>query len=46
MFTLKQCGNKIRKMAYLEKLYPEKLVDILSTGLVAAVTKPEGGKRG
>ena len=50
MFMLKQCRNKLRKMAHLlstdtDKAYPEQLVKILSTGVAVAVTKPEGGKR-
>ena len=49
MFLLKQCRNKIYKMAHLlptemYKVYPEQLVNMLSTGVTAAVTKPEGGK--
>ena len=51
MFTLKQCRNKICNMAHLfstdtDKTYPEQLVNILGTGVAAAVTKTEGGKRG
>ena len=51
MFTLKQFRNKICNMVHLlptdiEKLYPEQLVNILSMGVAAAVTKTEGGKRG
>ena len=51
MFMLKQCRNKICKMAHLlptemYKAYPEQLVKMLSTGVSAAVTKTEGGKRG
>ena len=51
MFTLKQCSNNICKMAHLlptdmEKAYSEQLVNMPSTGVAAAVTKPEGGKRG
>ena len=51
MFTLKQCINKICKMAHLllkdmDKEYPEQLVNMISTGVEAAVTKPEGVKRG
>ena len=51
MFTLKQCRNKLYKMAHLlpkdmEKAYPEQLVNMLSTGVAAAVTKPKEGKRG
>ena len=50
MFTLKQCKNKLCKMAHLlppdmDKAYPEQLVKVLSTGVAAVVTKPEGGKR-
>ena len=30
----------------MDKTYLELLVNILSTGVVAAVTKPKGGKRG
>ena len=49
--TLKQCRNKICKMAHLlptdmDKAYPEHLVKMLSTGVAAAVTNPKGGKRG
>ena len=51
MFMLKQCRNKICKMAQLlptgmEKAYPEKLVSIMSKGVAVGVTKPEVGKRG
>ena len=51
IFTLKQCRNKICKVAHLlptdmEKAYSEQLVNMPSTGVAAAVTKPEGGKRG
>ena len=51
MFTLKQCRNKIYKMAYLlftemYKAYTEQLVKMLSTGVSAAVTKTKGGKSG
>ena len=51
MFTLKQCRNKLCKMAHLlptemDKAYTEQLVKMLSTGVAAEVTKPEGGKRG
>ena len=51
MFTLKQCRNKLCNMAHLiptemEKLYPKQRVNMLSTGVAAAVTKPEGGKMG
>ena len=51
MFTLIQCRNKLCKMAHLlptdmDKEYPEQLVEILSTRVGAAVTKPERGKRG
>ena len=51
MFSLKQCRNKLCKMVHLlptdmYKSYPEQLVKILSTGVAAAVTKLEGGKRG
>ena len=51
IFTLNQYRNKICKMAHLllmeiEKAYPEQLVKMLSTEVAAAVTKPEGGKRG
>ena len=50
-FTLKQYRNKLCKMTHLiptdmEKAYPEQLVKMLSTGVAAAVTKPEGGKMG
>ena len=50
MFTLKQCRNKLCKMAHLlttdiDKTYPEQLVKMLITGVSAAVTKNEGGKR-
>ena len=46
MFTLKQFRNKLCKMAHLiptdmDKEYPEQLVKILSTGVVAAVKKPK-----
>ena len=46
MFTLKQCRNNICKMTHLlptkmDKEYPEQLVKILSTGVVAAVKKPK-----
>ena len=42
MFTLKQCRNKLCKMALflptdMEKAYPEQLVNMLSTGVAAAV---------
>ena len=51
MFMVKQCRNKICKMSHLllkdmDKAYPEQLVKMLSTGLAAAVTKSEGGKKG
>ena len=51
MFTLKQCKNKLCKMGHLllmkmYKEYPEQLANMLNTGVAAAVTKPEGGKRG
>ena len=51
MFKLKQCIDKLCKMAHLlttdmEKAYPDQLVNMLSMGVAAAVTKPEGGKRG
>ena len=51
MFMLKQCRNKLCKMAHLlstdmEKSYLEQLVKMLSTGVASAVTKPEGGKGG
>ena len=50
MFMLKQCSNKLCKMAHLlptdmDKAYPEQLVNMLRTGIVAAVTKPKGRKR-
>ena len=50
MFTLKQCSNKPCKiesllMTKMYKGYPEQLVNMLSKGVAAAVTKPEGGKR-
>ena len=50
MFMLKQCRNKLCKMALLlptemYKAYPEQLVKMLSTGVAAAATKPKGGKR-
>ena len=50
-FTLKQCRNKICKIAHLiptdmDRAYPEQLVKMMSTGVAAAVTKTEGGKRG
>ena len=49
MFKLKQCSNKLCKMAHflpteMNKAYPEQLVKMLSSGLAAAVTKTEGGK--
>ena len=48
MFTLKQCMNKLRKMAHLlttdmDKAYPDKLLNMLITELIVAVTKCEGG---
>ena len=51
MFMLKQFRNKLCNMASLlptemDKAYPEQLLKILRTGVAAAVTKPEGGKRG
>ena len=51
IFTLKQCSNKICKMAHLltidtDKAYPEQLVKMLITGVAAEVTKHEGGKMG
>ena len=51
MFALKQFRNKLCEMAHLlptdmDKAYPEQLVDMMSTGVVAKVTNPEGGKRG
>ena len=51
MFTLKNCSNKLCKMAHLiptdmDKAYPDQLVKMLRTGVIAAVTKPKGGKRG
>ena len=51
MFTVKQFSNKLCKMAHLlptemYKAYPEQLIKMLSTGVAAAVTKPEGGKSG
>ena len=51
IFTLKQCSNNLFKMAHLlptdmDKAYLEQLVNMLSTGVAAAVTKPEGGKSG
>ena len=51
MFTLKQCRNKLCKMAHLlltetEKVYPEQPVKMLSTGVSVEVTKTERGKRG
>ena len=51
MSTLKQCINKLCKMAHLlptdmDKAYPEQLVKMLSRVVAVAVTKPEGGKRG
>ena len=47
MFTLKQYRNKLCKMAHLlptdmDQAYPEQLVKMLSMGVAAAVTKPEG----
>ena len=51
MFTLKQCINKICKMAHLlptdmDKVYPEQLLKKLSMGVAEAVKKPKGGKKG
>ena len=51
MFTLEYCRNKMCKMAHLMqtemyKGYPEKLVKIMSKGVAAVVTKPEGRKTG
>ena len=51
MFTSKQCSIKLCKMAHLlptdmDKIYPEQLVKMLSTGVAAANIKPEGGKGG
>ena len=51
IFILKQCRNKLCKMAHLlltdmDKAYPEKLVNMLSTVLVVAVTKPGREKMG
>ena len=51
MFTLKQCINKLCKMAHLlpketDKEYMEQLVKMLIMGVAAAVTKPDGVKRG
>ena len=51
MFTLKQCRDKLCKMAHLlstemYRAYPEQLVKILNMGVAVAVTKPEGVKRG
>ena len=51
MFMLKRCRNKICKMVHflpteIDKAYPEQLVKMMSTGVAAALTKPEGGKRG
>ena len=50
MFTLKQCRDKICKMAHLlltdmDKAYPEQMVKMLITGVAAAVKKTEGVKR-
>ena len=47
MFTLKHFRNKICNMEHLlptkmDKAYPEQLVNIMSTGVAAVVTKPEG----
>ena len=46
IFVLKHCRNKLCKMEYLiptevDKAYQEQLVNMLSTGVAAAVTKPE-----
>ena len=51
MFTLKECSNKLCNMEHLmptdmDKAYPEQLVKILITGVLASVTKPEGEKGG
>ena len=51
MFTMKQYRIKLCKMAHLlptdmEKVYPDELDKMMSTGVAAAVTKLEGGKRG
>ena len=51
VFTLKQCRNKLCKMAHLlpteiDMAYPEQLIKMLSTGVAAAITKPKGVKRG
>ena len=51
MFKLKQCGNKLCKMAHwlpteMDKAYLEQMVKMLSTSLVAVVTKTEIEKRG
>ena len=51
MFTLKQFRNKLCKIEHLlttemEKVYPEQLVKIMSTGVAAEDTNPKGGKRG
>ena len=51
MLTLKQCSNKLCKMAHLlpteiKRAYPEQLVNMMSMGVAAAVKKIEGGKRG
>ena len=49
MFTLKQCRNKICKMAHflsteMEKSYPEKLANMLITGVTVAVKTPKEEK--
>ena len=51
MYMLKHFREKLCNMAHLlptdmEKAYPEQLVNILSTGVAAAVTKTKGVKRG
>ena len=51
MFTLKQCSNKLCNMAHLlltdmNKAHLEQLLMMMITGVAAAVTKTEGGKRG
>ena len=51
MFTLKQFRNMLCKMAHflptdMGKSYMEQLVKMMSTGVVVAVTKSEGGKMG
>ena len=51
MFTLKQCRNKLCKMAHflmtdMEKAYLDQIVKMLRTVVAATVKKPKGVKRG